>query len=98
MSSEEENKALARHFLERTWQEGDLDAIDEMLAPDFVDHSLLPGAIAPIKTSRASFRERLMSSSKQYRDAATARRGLAASSLVLSINAPECDIIWVYML
>ncbi len=97
MSSEEENKALARHFLERAWKEGDLDAIDEMLAPDFVDHSLLPGAIAPIKTSRGSFTERLMSSSKQNRDAVTARCGLAASSLVPSINAPKCDIIWVYM-
>jgi predicted ester cyclase len=42
-SEEEENKALARHFLEAVWKQGDLDAIDEMLAPDFVDHSLLPG-------------------------------------------------------
>jgi predicted ester cyclase len=43
VSSAEVNKALARHFLERAWKEGDLDAIDEMLDPDFVDHSLLPG-------------------------------------------------------
>jgi predicted ester cyclase len=42
-SEEEENKALARHFLEAVWKLGDLDAVDEMLAPDFVDHSLLPG-------------------------------------------------------
>jgi predicted ester cyclase len=39
----EKNKVLARRFLETVWKHGDLDAIDEMLAPDFVDHSLLPG-------------------------------------------------------
>ena len=41
MSSEEEtNKALVRRFWEAIAR-GDLDAIDDMLAPDFVDHSLL---------------------------------------------------------
>jgi predicted ester cyclase len=43
VSSEEENKALARHLLEAAWKRGDLDAIGEMLDPDFVDRSLLPG-------------------------------------------------------
>jgi predicted ester cyclase len=38
VSSEEENKALARRFLE-AHVKGDLDAVDEMLAPDFVGHS-----------------------------------------------------------
>ena len=43
MSSEEEtNKALVRRFWEAVGR-GDLDAIDELLAPDFVDHSLLEG-------------------------------------------------------
>jgi serine phosphatase RsbU (regulator of sigma subunit)/predicted ester cyclase len=43
VSSEEENKALARRFLE-AHVKGDLDAVDEMLAPDFVGHSkLFPG-------------------------------------------------------
>jgi predicted ester cyclase len=43
MSSEEEkNKALVRRFLE-AHAKGDLGAMDEMLAPDFVDHNLLPG-------------------------------------------------------
>jgi ketosteroid isomerase-like protein len=41
-SSEEKNKALARRFLEATAR-GDLDAMDEMTAPDFVDRSLMPG-------------------------------------------------------
>jgi predicted ester cyclase len=40
--SVEENKALARRFLEEQFK-GNLDVIDELLAPDFVDRGLLPG-------------------------------------------------------
>jgi serine phosphatase RsbU (regulator of sigma subunit)/ketosteroid isomerase-like protein len=39
---EEKNKALVSRFWESVGR-GDLDAIDELLAPDFVDHSLLEG-------------------------------------------------------
>src|SRR5215208_7171657 len=43
MSSEEKkNKALVRRFVEAQ-AEKDLAALEEMLAPDFVDHSVLPG-------------------------------------------------------
>ena len=42
MSSAEENKALVRRFLEAQ-SKGDLETLDELLAPDFVNHSLLPG-------------------------------------------------------
>ena len=43
MSSEEEkNKALVRRFWEAV-ANADLDTLDELLAPDFVDHSLLEG-------------------------------------------------------
>ncbi len=38
----EENKALARRFLEAQ-AKGDLDTLDELMAPDFADRSLLPG-------------------------------------------------------
>src|SRR5215212_6548941 len=38
----EENKALVRRFLE-AHAKGDLDTMEEMLAPDFVDHNLTPG-------------------------------------------------------
>jgi predicted ester cyclase len=38
---EEKNKALARRFLEAQ-ANADLDTLDELLAPDFVDHSLQP--------------------------------------------------------
>jgi serine phosphatase RsbU (regulator of sigma subunit)/predicted ester cyclase len=40
--SVEENKALVRRFLE-AHAKGDLDTLEEMLAPDFVDHNLIPG-------------------------------------------------------
>ena len=42
MSVEEENKALVRRFVEAQ-NKGDLETLDEVLAPDFVDHNLLPG-------------------------------------------------------
>src|SRR5918998_613274 len=38
----EENKALVRRFLQ-AHAKGDVDTVDEMLAPDFVDHNLMPG-------------------------------------------------------
>src|SRR5215208_4686230 len=40
--SVEENKALVRRFLEEQVK-GNLDVIDELLSPDFVDCGLLPG-------------------------------------------------------
>ena len=40
--SAEENKAIVRRFVEEL-DKGNLDVIDELLAPDFVDRSLLPG-------------------------------------------------------
>jgi predicted ester cyclase len=40
--SAEENMALARRFLEARGR-ADLDAMEEMMAPDFVDHTLAPG-------------------------------------------------------
>jgi ketosteroid isomerase-like protein len=42
VSSEDKNKALARRFLE-AFANGDLDTLDELLAPDFINHSPLPG-------------------------------------------------------
>ena len=37
----EENKALVRRLIKEV-ERGNLDVIDELLAPDFVDHDLLP--------------------------------------------------------
>jgi ketosteroid isomerase-like protein len=42
VSSEQKNKALVRRFVEAQ-STGDLETLDELLAPDFVDHDLLPG-------------------------------------------------------
>jgi predicted ester cyclase len=42
-SEAEENKAIARRFLEETMAKGNLDVIDELAAPDFVDRDLIPG-------------------------------------------------------
>jgi predicted ester cyclase len=41
--SAEPNKALVRKFFEEVWSKGNLAVVDELLAPDFVDRSLLPG-------------------------------------------------------
>jgi serine phosphatase RsbU (regulator of sigma subunit)/predicted ester cyclase len=41
VSKPEENKALVRRYFE-AFDEGNLEAIEEILAPDFVDHSPLP--------------------------------------------------------
>jgi ketosteroid isomerase-like protein len=42
VSSEDNNKALARRFLE-AFANGDLGTLDELLASDFVNHNPLPG-------------------------------------------------------
>jgi ketosteroid isomerase-like protein len=42
VSSEDKNKALVRRFLE-AFANGNLDTLDELLAPDFINHSPLPG-------------------------------------------------------
>jgi predicted ester cyclase len=42
-SEADKNKAIARRFLEETMAKGNLDVIDELAAPDFVDRSLMPG-------------------------------------------------------
>jgi predicted ester cyclase len=42
VSSEDENKALARRFLE-AFANGDLHTLDELLASEFINHSPLPG-------------------------------------------------------
>ena len=39
----EKNKALARRYQEEVWGKGDLALIDELLAPEFIDHSLPAG-------------------------------------------------------
>jgi predicted SnoaL-like aldol condensation-catalyzing enzyme len=44
--SAEENKAIVRRFVEEVLNRGNLDAADELLAPDYIDHSVPPGRYA----------------------------------------------------
>jgi hypothetical protein len=37
-SEQEKNKALVRKFFEQVWGKGNVAAVDEFLAPDFVVH------------------------------------------------------------
>jgi predicted ester cyclase len=41
--TQENNKALVRRFFEEVWNKGNVAVVDEILAPVFVDRSLLPG-------------------------------------------------------
>ena len=41
----EQNKALFRQFVEEIFNQGNMSAIDELLAPDFVEHEELPPGI-----------------------------------------------------
>ena len=56
MSSAEKNKAVVRRFLE-AHANGDLEALEEMLAPDFVNHNLLPGQAPDLGGYLRSFTE-----------------------------------------
>jgi serine phosphatase RsbU (regulator of sigma subunit)/predicted ester cyclase len=56
MSSAENNKVLVRRFLE-AHANGDLGALEEMLAPDFVNHNLLPGQAPDLGGYLRSFTE-----------------------------------------
>ena len=37
--SAEENKAVNRHLIEEVYNEGNLDVVDELMAPDIFDHA-----------------------------------------------------------
>ncbi len=54
--SAENNKALVRRFLE-AHAKGDLDTLEQMLAPDFVNHNLIPGQRSGLEGYLQSFTE-----------------------------------------
>ena len=37
--SAEENKAIMRQYFEGAWEQGNIDLLDELLAPDYVNHT-----------------------------------------------------------
>lgn len=43
MASTQEDKALVVRFVEEAQSRGNIEAVDEFLAEDFVDHSAIPG-------------------------------------------------------
>ena len=63
MSTEEKNLAIARRFLE-AWVNNDLETLDELLAPDFVDRSLRPGQEA----DRAGYKRSTIEMNAPYSD------------------------------
>jgi serine phosphatase RsbU (regulator of sigma subunit)/predicted ester cyclase len=56
MSSAEKNKALVRRFLE-AHAKGDIETLEEMLAPEFVNHNLFPGQAPDLEGYLRSFTE-----------------------------------------
>ena len=57
MSVEVDNKALVRRFNEELANQGNLDVADELLAPDFVDHDVIPGKVAGIEDVKRNIAE-----------------------------------------
>ena len=45
--SAEQNKALVRRLMEEVFNRGDISLVDELFAPDFVEHEELPPGIPP---------------------------------------------------
>ena len=59
MSVEEKNKALVREFLQEAWGKGNMDAVDEFMAADYVEHprpSNLPAGTEGLKQLITSYR------------------------------------------
>ena len=59
MSVEEKNKALVREFLEEAWGKGNIAAVDEFMAADYVEHprpSTLPPGTEGLKQLIAAYR------------------------------------------
>jgi serine phosphatase RsbU (regulator of sigma subunit) len=63
VSVEANNKALVRRFVEEVLNRGNLDAVDELLAPDYVDHTVPPGKYAGREGLKRSLAKQLASSS-----------------------------------
>lgn len=51
----EENKAIARRMFEEVWNKRNLDAFDEIFAPDVVGHNIPPGLPPGLEGIKANF-------------------------------------------
>lgn len=54
----EANKALVQRFVEEVWNQANVALIDELVAPDFVEHPLWPNPV-PLGPDDASAREQI---------------------------------------
>jgi serine phosphatase RsbU (regulator of sigma subunit) len=63
VSVEENNKALVRRFVDEVLNGGNLDAVDELMAPDYLDHSVPQGKYAGREGLKRSLVKQLASSS-----------------------------------
>jgi serine phosphatase RsbU (regulator of sigma subunit) len=63
MSVEEDNKALVRRFVEEVLNGGNLDAIDELMAPEYLDHGVPSGRYAGREGHKRSVAKQLAASS-----------------------------------
>ena len=53
--STEQNKALSRRFMEEVFNQGNLNLVDELVAPDFVEHEELPPGFPPGREAVKAF-------------------------------------------
>jgi predicted SnoaL-like aldol condensation-catalyzing enzyme len=63
VSVEENNKALVRRFLDEDYNRGNLNVADELLAADYVDHTVPPGKYAGSEGLKRSVAKQRASSS-----------------------------------
>ena len=56
MATPEQNNAIATRFFESVWTKGDFSVLDELIAPDATDHSMIGGKAKTEKGS-GSFRQ-----------------------------------------
>src|SRR5918997_3501524 len=61
--SAEENKVVVRRLIEEVYNRGNLDIADELLAPDYVDHTWPPGKYAGREGLKRSVAKQLAASS-----------------------------------
>lgn len=76
-----DHKALTTRFYDAVFNQGDLDAFDELVADDFVEHEAIPG-LSPDKAGLAAFVQ-------------TTREAFAPFSMEVVAMVEEGDEVWV---
>ena len=65
--SAEQNAELFRRFVEEVFNRGNMSALDEVMAPDFVEHEELPPGIAPGREGVTQFFGMLLSAFPDFK-------------------------------